>query len=577
MERANANTWSSPLLAGFSGEVGARLTSEPERLELTAGEWLFHEGDRADSAYLIRSGRVEIVAEHPTEVVLRQVKRGALVGELALLMHGIRSVSARACRDTELTRLTREQFEELVLGSPIFALGLLRSMAAQVAGNRAPAAATTLPGAIAVVALDPAAPVARISAELGVALGTYRKIAELKPDVHRAQSDFRELLKRAEAAHEHVVLTTDSPTGSDAWSSFCLKEADVVIAVTTGSPSPSWLQRSPMLRDCELIVVDAPLSPDVHAALSPREVHVVRGAAALTPCVAGIARRLAGRSVGLVLSGGGARALAHIGVLEELEKTGLVIDRYAGASMGAIVSGLAARGTGSDGIMELCRRLVIDGNPSNDYTLPAYSLIRGMKARRALGEVFGNDRIEELQRRWFCVSSDLVARELIVHRTGAMADAVYSSMALPGIYPPIPTGDGRMLVDGGVIDNLPVEPMARRAEGPIIAVDVSQRLGMVPPAARPGLERLARRMRRLLTGNERPMPPLRETIHWTIALGSNDTVAAGIRHADLVISPHVEGIGILDWKQLPRALEVGRQAAREAIESAQSQIDSWRV
>jgi NTE family protein len=577
MERANANTWSSPLLAGFSGEVGARLTSEPERLELTAGEWLFHEGDRADSAYLIRSGRVEIVAEHPTEVVLRQVKRGALVGELALLMHGIRSVSARACRDTELTRLTREQFEELVLGSPIFALGLLRSMAAQVAGNRAPSSAPTLPGAIAVVALDPAAPVARIGAELGEALASYRKIAELKPDADRAESDFRNLLKRAEAVHEHVVLTTDSATGSDPWSSFCLKEADVVVAVTTGSPSPQWLQRSPMLRHCELIVVDAPLSADVQVALAPREVHVVRGADALTPCVAGIARRLAGRSVGLVLSGGGARALAHLGVLEELEKTGLVIDRYAGASMGAIVSGLAARGIGSSAIMELCRRLVIDGNPSNDYTLPAYSLIRGMKARRALEDVFGDERIEELQRRWFCVSSDLVARELIVHRTGRIADAVYSSMALPGIYPPIPTVDGRMLVDGGVIDNLPVEPMAQRAEGPIIAVDVSQRLGMVPPAARPGLERLARRMRHLLTGNERPMPALRETIHWTIALGSNDTVAAGIRHADLVISPHVEGIGILDWKQLPRALEVGRQAAREAIESAQSQIDSWRL
>jgi NTE family protein len=575
MERGNADTWSSPLLAGFSGEVGARLTTEPDRLSLAAGEWLFREGDRADSAYLVRSGRLEIVAEHPTEVVLRQVKRGAMVGELALLMHGIRSVSARASRDSELTQLSREQFEQLVLGSPMFALGLLRSMAAQVAGNRAPSGAPTLPGAIAVVALDPAAPVARIGAELAVALAAYRKVAELKPDVDRSESDFRGLLKRTEAAHEHVVLTTDSPTGSDPWSSFCLKEADVVIAVSTGSPSPSALQRSPMLRDCELILVDAPLSAEVHTALSPREVHVVRGAGALTPCIAGIARRLAGRSIGLVLSGGGARALAHLGVLEELEKTGIVIDRYGGASMGAIVSGLAARGTASRGIIELCRRLVLDANPSNDYTVPAYSLIRGMKARRALEEVFGDDRIEELQRRWFCVTCDLVSRELIVHRTGPMADAVYSSMALPGVYPPIPTGDGRLLVDGGVLDNLPVEAMARRAEGPIIAVDVSQRLGMVPPAARPGLERLARRIRLLLTGNERPMPPLRETIHWTIALGSNDTVAAGIRHADLVISPRVEGIGILDWKQLPRALEIGRQAAREAIESAQSQIESW--
>jgi NTE family protein len=253
-----------------------------------------------------------------------------------------------------------------------------------------------------------------------------------------------------------------------------------------------------------------------------------------------------------------------------------VIDRLGGASMGAIVSGLAARGATSTEIIGMCKALMLDSNPSTDYTFPAYSLIRGLRTRRALEHVFGDHRIEELPRRWFCVSSDLVSRELIVHRTGRMADAVYSSMALPGIYPPIPTPDGRLLVDGGVMDNLPVEAMARRSEGPIIAVDVSQRLAMAPPAARPGIERLARRMRRLLTGYERPMPALRETIHWTIALGSNDTVAAALTHADLVISPNVEGIGILDWKQLPRALEIGRQAAREALEAAQPMIESWR-
>jgi NTE family protein len=576
MERSNADTWASPLVAGLSGEVGARLTTEPKRLRLAAGEWLFHEGERADSAYVIHSGRLEIVIEHPTEVVVRQVKRGAMIGELALLMHGVRSASARASRDTELTQLSRDQFEELVLGSPGFALGLLRAMAAQVAANRAPPGTPTPPSTITVVALDHGAPAARVGAELAVALSTYRNVEVLKPDVDRPESDFRELLKRAEAKHDRVVLTTDSPSGSDPWTSFCLREADVIIAVTTGSPSSAWLQRSTVLQDCELILVDCALSGDLHTALKPREVHVVHGSSALTACVVDTARRLAGRSVGLVLSGGGARALAHLGVLQELERSGIVIDRFGGASMGAIVSGLAARGASGGETIDLCRQLMLDSNPSNDYTLPAYSLIRGVKTRRALAEVFGDQRIEELQRRWFCVASDLVSRELIVHRTGLMADAIYSSMALPGIYPPIPTVDGRLLVDGGVMDNLPVEAMAHRAEGPIIAVDVSQRLGMSPSAARPRLERLARRTRRVLTGYERPMPPLRETIHWTIALGSNDTVAAGIRHADLVISPRVEGIGILDWKQLPRVLEIGRQAAREALDAAAPMIESWR-
>jgi NTE family protein len=181
------------------------------------------------------------VIEGPTDVVIRQVKRGSMIGELALLMHGVRSASARASRDSEVTSLSREQFEQLVLGSPGFALGLLRAMAAQVAANRAPSGAPTPPGTIAVVALDPAAPAVSIGAALAAALAAYRNVDELKPDLDRSESDFRGLLKRAEAAHDHVVLTTDSPTGIDPWTSFCLKEADVVVAVTTGSPSPAWL------------------------------------------------------------------------------------------------------------------------------------------------------------------------------------------------------------------------------------------------------------------------------------------------------------------------------------------------
>jgi NTE family protein len=574
MERGKTEIWTSPMLAGFSGEVGARLTTEPDRVQLAAGEWLFREGDRAHTAYLIRSGRMEIVVEHPAEVVVRQLKRGSMIGELALLMEGVRSASARANRDTELTQLNRAQFEELVLGSPMFALGLLRAMAEQVAANRVPTGAPPAPGTIGVVGLDPGAPADRIAAELAAVLAGFRRVAELKPDPERREEDFRDQLKRAEAAHDNVVMTIGSDP-EDPWTRFCLREADVVIAVTTGSATHAWLQRTTHLQDCELVVVDAPLSAELRAALAPREVQVVRGASALTASIARTARRLVGRAVGLVLSGGGARGLAHLGVLEELERAQIAIDRFGGASMGAIVSGLAARGASSGEIIELCRRLMLEHNPSTDYTVPAYSLIRGMRTRRALDEVYGGLRIEELPRRWFCVSSDLVSRELVVHRTGPIADAVYSSMALPGIYPPIPTDDGRLLVDGGVMDNLPVEVMARRAEGPIIAVDVSQRLGLHPGATRPGLERMKRRMRQLLTGYEAPMPALRETIHWTIALGSTDTVSAALRHADLVISPRVEGIGILDWKQLPRALEVGRQAARDALEAAQPLIDSW--
>ena len=140
MERGESESLVGSLFGGFSTVIGAQLTDQTERISLAAGEWLFREGDRADFAYLVHSGRVEIVAEHPTEVVLRQVKRSEMLGEHALLMGGARTASARASRDTELTRLSRAQFEKLLSESPGFALGLLRAMATQISsvqgGNR---------------------------------------------------------------------------------------------------------------------------------------------------------------------------------------------------------------------------------------------------------------------------------------------------------------------------------------------------------------------------------------------------------------------------------------------------------
>lgn len=575
MDRGATDSWgAASLFGGFSGVIGAQLSEQTKRVHLEAGEWLFRQGDAADHAYLVHSGRIEIVSEHPTEVPLRQVKRGEMLGELALLMGGSRSTSARASRDTELIRLSRAQFDRL-LASPTFVFGLLRAMAAQVAELTAPRIEPTTPGTIAVVGLDPAAPAARIGAELTIGLCALGSVEQLCPDGARDQSSFRDMLKRAEAHSHQVVLSTGSCEPDDPWTQFCAREADVVIAVTTGSPKPKWLPKFRLLEGCELIVLDAPADGRL-LALRPREVQVVDGETALRDAISSTARRLAGKAIGLVLSGGGARALAHLGVIEELEKTGIAIDRYAGVSMGALVSAVAACGASTGEMIEMYRRHVLEHNPSTDYTFPSYSLIRGVKSRRVLHDLFGPRRIEELSRRWFCVSSDIIARELVVHRTGSIAEAVYSSLALPGIYPPIPTPDGRLLVDGSVMDNLPVQTMAQRAEGPIIAVDVSRRVGLGSHARRPGLERISRRLRRLLTGYEQELPTLRETILWTIALGSTDTVNAALTHADVVISPRVEGIGILEWEALPRALEIGRRAAQEALEAAASQLTAWK-
>jgi predicted acylesterase/phospholipase RssA len=106
-----------------------------------------------------------------------------------------------------------------------------------------------------------------------------------------------------------------------------------------------------------------------------------------------------------------------------------------------------------------------------------------------------------------------------------------------------------------VLDNLPVGTMASTGEGPVIAVDVTGRMGEFRKPSRPGLARLGRPIRRYLTGTDAEVPRLGETIVRTVTVGSSDTAEAARRHADLVIQPQVEGVGILDWRQLDRVVE----------------------
>src|SRR5204862_4489891 len=127
-----------------------------------------------------------------------------------------------------------------------------------------------------------------------------------------------------------------------------------------------------------------------------------------------------------------------------------------------------------------CREEFIERNPLGDYTVPLVSVVRGLRGREMLARLFEEKTIEELPREFFSVACDLLNGALVVCRRGFVYEAVGTSMNLPGVFPPVRL-HGRLMVDGGVLNNLPVEQMAT-GEGPVIAIDVSARF--LPPEAR---------------------------------------------------------------------------------------------
>jgi predicted acylesterase/phospholipase RssA len=195
--------------------------------------------------------------------------------------------------------------------------------------------------------------------------------------------------------------------------------------------------------------------------------------------------------------------------------------------------------------MEACRTELINRRLFRDFTWPRTALIRAQRARAMLERLFGDARLEDLDLDCFTVSADLGTAEVIVQRHGLVVEAVGASMSLPGLAPPVRVA-GHLLVDGGVLNNVPVDVMAATGEGPVIAVDV---------------------MTRLPVGSTTRLPSIIETLARATVIGSHHQADARLSGADVVIVPNVGRVGLLEFTRFDELVEAGRRAARDLIES----------
>jgi NTE family protein len=279
--------------------------------------------------------------------------------------------------------------------------------------------------------------------------------------------------------------------------------------------------------------------------------------------VARLARFISGRAVGLVLAGGGARGFAHIGIIKALMEADVPFDHLGGTSMGAIIAAGLAHEWSIEELTERMRTVFVTHNPLNDFTLPLIALVRGKKASTMLMTNFGDIRIEELPKPFFCVSSDLTTGRIHEHRSGTLWRALRASVALPWILPPV-TYHGHLLVDGGVMNNLPVDVMREHSmgAGPIIACDVTGELDLQARddryGERPWWWLIGQRMR----GN----PSIVSILMRSGTVGSEAQRRVVREQADYLIEPPMPTIGLRDWKKFDQAIKEGYETACAAIE-----------
>jgi NTE family protein len=263
-----------------------------------------------------------------------------------------------------------------------------------------------------------------------------------------------------------------------------------------------------------------------------------------------------------VLSGGGARGFAHIGVVRALREAGVPIDVVGGTSMGAIMgAGVAARWSDAE-MVERFRRTFVATNPLSDYTLPIVSLVSGRKVSRLLRQEFGEVAIEDLPLPFFAVSANLTTGRGSVHREGELWRWLRASAAIPGVLPPVFHG-GEVHVDGGVINNLPVDVMRAANVGIVIGVDVGSDTTFtsdIQAVDLPPLWKLLGWFRR-----HKQRPTILQILSRAGMINSDAATLAGRRMTDLLLQPPLAAVDLLHWKAFARAIEAGYRHARQRL------------
>jgi len=387
-------------------------------------------------------------------------------------------------------------------------------------------------------------------------------------------------LGELEERHRHLVLLADD--AATPWSLKCVREADLVLLVgrAGAAPTPTGLEeavfdvaRAVTGARRHLVVVEStaagiPVGTDRW--LRTREVdrchHVHLGS---PEHLGRLARFVTGAPVGLALSGGAVRAFAHLGVLRALRAAGIPVDMIVATSAGAVVGAQFAMGLDPDRIIELDQQAFGGlGRMLLDVVAPFTSLFGGRRFNAVLDQLFGGVCFEDLWLQFACTTTDLTAAQPRIHHHGRMRPFIRASCSLPMLFPPV-IHEGHLLADGGIVNNLPVDPLLGMGHvGLLVAVNVASPFYDADEAYN---YEDTLTLARVLNGRLNPFaerlvaPGMLDVLMRSLEIGSKSVEPAQAAKADLYIRPDVSRFGYTDVGAIAAIVAAGEAATRDRL------------
>ncbi len=541
--------------------------SETRYFGLPGGWQLFGPGEPSDQIYFVLSGSLgafRISANGKMEL-LGHIRAGEPVGEMSMIAGEAHENAVFALRDTELLSMSRQGFMSLVKTDPQILERLTRVIMIRMRQARKKTGRSAEPRVFGLVAASPTIDLKQRARTLSTELqGMGMRVAIVGEEaVGMPAAYFDEL----EMRNDIVLLL--STLGDTPWFKMTQRHSDRIwlFARADARPSKPLLPDDPsparQFRLVDLVLLHHGGERQVTSTAEWMDAAEATRVFHWNQMDENDARRLSrtmsGKSVGLVLSGGGARAYAHIGVMRALREANCPVDFIGGASMGAIVGAAIACGWDDEEIHRRIYQAFVETNPLSDYRLPVVGLVKGHKVDARLKEHFGDRLIEDLPIPFFAVSTNLTQGTFKVHTQGLLREALRATISLPGILPPV-VSSRQVLVDGAVLNNFPVDVMREAHRGRIIGVDVAaapEGLSADDFINPPGFFGWT-----LKHGFKSP-PPIANLLMRAATVSMNPNQHRAI--TDSLIAPELQGVELRDWKKYEPTVDAGYLSMKEAL------------
>lgn len=576
-----------PLFTGLDDRT-LKTVSKLSRIEtVRRGEVLIQQGDQSDSLYVVVRGRFVVQTD---ERLIAEITEGGPIGELAFFTGEPRTATVVAGRNSQVLVLDRVAYNKIIQESPQIANDLLAETAKRLvkATKKAPRLRPQTPKSVVFMPIGNQTIsnvfIEQLRANIDIKTGwKVVGLGDVEETIQDDETQLDQWLQKVQEDHENIIILVENPTEDLSWYKAAIANGDHIFLVgkmaasADDVPTVTGLERTiftdtlqantqlVVLRDehtqpiknTKMLLADRPVALHHHVALDRVEDF------------ARLSRFIRGKAVGLVMSGGGAFGTAHLGAIKAMQEKGYVFDMVGGTSIGSAMASVLALGMETTDAVEKCEQIFLKSKIMSRMTVPLYSLIDSIALDEQLKQHLSEIEIEDAPLNFFAVATSLSSNNISLIRSGPLWKAVRASSSLPGLFPPLVQDDGEVLVDGGLMDNVPIDAMRHLKAGPNVIFNFKQAKDWRAKTRYeelPGRWSLLARVLRLSRKKPPRFPRIASILTRTMIVNARRLMEQTDTTGDVLIElVPLRGMGFLEWKK-------GRQLFDDAYQDMSKKL-----